>query len=231
MYNLKNTDAQQRVEQEALAMLHTMDCYETYKLLDILVKNKSLNFTLMHQARQHLFSRPITLNFPQLRNLLFIFSSLQVNNPSELKEISINILEFLESKFIPISNSHLVAVLLSCSKLGWNYTQLSNKIINELNNDEELFKTESDKVLTNLLVSLCHLNLETYKDFGRKIADHLISNNNITKNSQLEIVSSLACLKIAEKNDVLQVLQPDVYQPILDSLRGKFSFTHPKFCI
>ena len=217
MYLVKDTETQRRAEEEVLNMLEALDCVQSYKLLKLLVQRNSSNFSLIQKVKTQLFSRPFLLDAQQLKNVFFICSSLHEQNPGHLKELSISMLDSIKSS--NVSSSTLIAVLHSCSKLGWNYKTLSAKIMENLSSDDNMLENTDSKTLASLVMSVCHLNLD--EQFACKIARHLILEKMVDANSHLDIIKSLASIKLAEKDEVLLVLQPAFYQPILDRLKGK----------
>lgn len=216
-----NKDVQLRTEEEASVMLQSMDPVQTYRLLYLLALNKSKNYQLVTKARKQLCSRPINLDMTKLKNLFFTCGVLAINEQKMLHEMSVNLVDLLERESETDTSGITIPVLLSCSRIGWNFNRLTNLIMKDVADVVNEEKTITDMQKASIVISLGHFNLVEYKNLGSKLAGLL----NILKSTKpglwLNVVHSMACMKISTRDSVHEVLSETFYQPLLDDLKGE----------
>ncbi|XP_045210468.2 uncharacterized protein LOC123561866 [Mercenaria mercenaria] len=223
-----NKEAQVRLEEEASIMLQSMDSVQTYKLIYLLGLNFSKNKSLVGRASKQLGSRPINLDMIKLKNLFFACGVLRINDQNLLREMSVNMLDFLKNEGHFIDSDISLSVLLSCSVIRWNYKSLTNKIMKKLSEDIDSCLNHPNNKLYSLVTSIGHLNLIEHSDLGLKISEHLVSKG-VRQGNLLNMHHSLACIQKADNGSVLELLQPAFYQPLLDSLKDQPAFLQDNF--
>lgn len=219
---LSKPEMKSRVEEELYQMLPTMDPLQTYKVFYLLALNKSRDVDLIHKAKLQLLSRPISLDLKKSANLLYACDSLRLLDKMLLQEICLNVIDCL-SKSEDVSLSDVLPILTSCSRMGWNYVLLTDMIMKIIENSSiNVTKLQYREKLASVVVSAGHLNLPQYGDICIKLANRLQSLKSENPGLWLDVVYSLACIRMAELNDVKAVLNTDFYKALLDNAKGEY---------
>lgn len=224
MYLLLGTpDIQVKVEAEASVMLPSMDPIQTYRLLYLLALNKSKNSLLINKARKHLCSRPISLDVQKLQNLFFACGVLKIQDKGLLQEMSENALDLMRDEEVSTDINFAVQLLISSSRLGWNYKPLTTVFMHKVGD----FLSQNKKIqnqVPSIVTSVGHLNLTEYADLALSLMDSSVALKQTKPGVWLNVVHSLACLGKCDTSLAEDILKPEFYRPLLDSFKGKPDF-------
>ncbi|KAL4229422.1 Transforming growth factor beta regulator 4 [Mactra antiquata] len=223
MYTFMNISSiQHRIEEELSVMLYWMDPKQTASVLFLLAKHKSKNGKLIYKTKDHLVSRPIALRFHLLAKLFYACDALNIFDEKLLNELSSNAIEHLNAN-TDVSLADAMSLLISCSRAKWGKIQLVDSLMNVLgNNLTEVLDTSGKSHLAHLARSAGYLNLLQHKDISCKLTESLQSLKTDSPFLWLDIIHSLAYINSADVNEVQSLLQEDFYQPLLESVKGKW---------
>lgn len=199
----------EKLEDKALELAEDMSPKELYRVAYLLAKKRHRNTPLLRAITYHLNKTKLLLSTVQLTNLLFACSTLNVRDTNLLEKISAGIRQKGNQGQLN-SPSLLASVLHSLANLRWQSPLTLDTVYQLVEKNLDEFKS---KDLVTVLLAAAKLNYVSplSTTLLPAIAKRLSSDKELEKRLWLDVVWSMATLKLLTQEMASSVLLPEVF--------------------
>ncbi|XP_064618001.1 FAST kinase domain-containing protein 4-like isoform X2 [Liolophura sinensis] len=199
----------EKLEDKALELAEDMSPKELYRVAYLLAKKRHRNTPLLRAITYHLNKAKLLLSTVQLTNLLYACSTLNIRDINLLEKISAGIRQKGNQGQL---NSHalLASILHSFANLRWQNPLTLDTLYELVQKNLDGFNS---KDLVTVLHTAAKLNYVSPLSMTLLpvIAEKLSSNKELDKRLWVDVVWSMATLKLLTQEMAASVLSPELF--------------------